>query len=476
MANVPTSPVGRFIRRLSVAHLVAAVPDHELIERFAVYHEEAAFAALVRRHGPLVLGVCRRVLTDPHAAEDCFQATFLILARKARSLRGPKSLGSWLYGVATRTALKARAQAARRRVCERHAAVAEAVTPADGLVWKDLRPKLDEAIAGLPEKYRTPFVLHYLEGLTVAQVAHQLGCPSGTTSVRLARAREQLRARLARQGLAWGIGTLATALAPGAASAAWPTLFADTVQAAMRIAAGELAGALSVPAAALTTGGFRVMGVSKVKVALAVLLSVSVLGVGVGVSQRTRTVGAHAGDGRAATPGDSQANGIQQACGDEVVFERFYAGGFRSLRGFEFRSAPPKTGKTGSCEEWDAPDRECKDILVDVQEGRTGNLIFGLGVNSEASLQGSIVLNERNFDLRQPLPRDPGCRSPIQANDPLNRAAPQDEGAMQQPASGSDFRVPAGAGLRIKVSPLGPVLKKSKDPEQLFDFWIGIFS
>src|SRR5262245_9155041 len=108
MAHAQTSPVGRFIRRLAVAHLVAAAPDDDLVERFAAHREEAAFAALVRRHGPLVLGVCRRILAEPHAAEDCFQATFLVLARKAGSLKRPGALGPWLYGVATRTALKAR--------------------------------------------------------------------------------------------------------------------------------------------------------------------------------------------------------------------------------------------------------------------------------------------------------------------------------------------------------------------------------
>src|SRR5262249_4181265 len=133
MAHAPTNPVGRFIRRLSVAHLVAAAPDNELVERFAVHREEAAFAALVRRHGPLVLGVGGRVLPDLHAAEACSQATFLVLARKAGSLKRPEALGPWLYGVATRTALKARARAAWRRVGERRAAVAEAVVPADGL-------------------------------------------------------------------------------------------------------------------------------------------------------------------------------------------------------------------------------------------------------------------------------------------------------------------------------------------------------
>jgi len=253
MPQAQTSPVGRFIRRLSIARLIAAVPDDELVERFAVHREEAAFAALVRRHGPLVLGVCRRMLTEPHTAEDCFQETFLVLARKAGSLKRPEALGPWLYGVATRTALKARERAARRLVCERRAAVAEAVAPSDGLVWRDVRPKLDAAIAGLPEKYRAPFVLHHLEGLSISEVAHRLGCPQGTTTARLARAKEQLRARLANQGLAPCAGALATALAQGAASAAVPTsLAAATVQAAMLIAAGKAAGALSALAGALS--------------------------------------------------------------------------------------------------------------------------------------------------------------------------------------------------------------------------------
>src|SRR5262249_9156937 len=142
MAHAQTSPIGRFLRRLSVAHLVAAAPDDELVERFAVHREEAAFSALVRRHGPLGLGGCRRARVDPHAAEDCFQETFLVLARKAGSLTRPGALGPWLYGVATRTALKARARAARRLKCERRACVVEAVARPDGPASWELRPKL----------------------------------------------------------------------------------------------------------------------------------------------------------------------------------------------------------------------------------------------------------------------------------------------------------------------------------------------
>jgi RNA polymerase sigma factor (sigma-70 family) len=435
MAHAQTSPIGRFIRRLSVAHLVAAAPDGELVERFAVHREEAAFTALVRRHGPLVLGVCRRVLIDPHAAEDCFQETFLVLARKAGSLKRPGALGPWLYGVATRTALKARARAARRLRCERRACVAEAVARPDGLVWRDLRPKLDEAIAGLPEKYRAPFVLHYLEGLSVAEVAHRLGCPQGTAAARLARAKEQLRARLARQGLAWCAGALATALAQGAVSATVPApLAAGTVQAAMLIAAGEAAGALLAPAAALITGGIQGMSVSKVKVALGFLLTVSALGVGVGVSQHARPVGGHAGADGLTTPGAREANGRQRPGGDALGFWRYYAGGFRSLRGFELWGVGPE--------------------------------VDGFRVGGDLQF-----LNSLEYQV------------PVKANEQVFLVAFIDSGTVERTASPPDDPVPAGTGIRRPVPMLGPVpisldfgFPVVKPPERLFGFWIGFFS
>jgi RNA polymerase sigma factor (sigma-70 family) len=396
MAHARTSPLGRFISRLSIAHLVADAPDDELVERFAVHREEAAFAALVRRHGPLVLGVCHRVLTDPHAAEDCFQATFLVLARKAGFLKRPKALGPWLYGVATRTALKARARATRRRMCEQRCAVAEAVMPSDGFLWRDLRPKLDGAIARLAEKYRTPFILHYLEGLTVAEVAQRLGCAQGTTCARLARAKEQLRARLVRQGVAWCAGTLVTALAHGEV----PTpLAAATVQAAMSLAAVKMAGALSATAFALTMGGLESMRASK-RVLLAVFLTAGALGIGLGVPQHAGPCGTHARTQPPTAHGARQATGSQPLADDAPVSERYYAGGFRSLRGFEFWCIPPKNSSGASgCDEPQITGPEPQDILIDVREQRTGSLMFGLGVNSDAGLTGRILLNERNFDL-----------------------------------------------------------------------------
>jgi RNA polymerase sigma factor (sigma-70 family) len=175
--------------------------DAELLHRFALRDDHAAFAALVRRHAPMVFGVCRRVLRDPHDAEEAFQVTFLVLVRKAGVLRQPDRLGNWLYGVANRVARKAKVSAARRNSHEQAAAAAGWVapgTPADG---PELRALLDEEMVALPEKYRAPLVLCYLEGLTNEDAARRLGWAPGSMSYRLARGRELLRRRLTRRGL-----------------------------------------------------------------------------------------------------------------------------------------------------------------------------------------------------------------------------------------------------------------------------------
>src|SRR5262245_12621841 len=137
--------------------------DGDLLHRFVTQHDEGAFTALVRRHGPMVLGVCRRVLGDAHDAEDAFQATFLVLVRKAGRLARPALLGSWLYGVAHRTALEAKARAARRRAKESQVEPARPEEPTPDVVWADLRPVLDEEVSRLPEKYRSAFVLCHLQ-------------------------------------------------------------------------------------------------------------------------------------------------------------------------------------------------------------------------------------------------------------------------------------------------------------------------
>jgi RNA polymerase sigma factor (sigma-70 family) len=174
-----------------------ALSDRELLKRFAQRHEEGAFAALVRRHGPMVLSVCRRVLRNGHDAEDAFQATFLVMIEKAQRLRRPELLANWLYGVAYRTALHARQRAARRSEREREAVAMSSDPAGDPSVEsRELRRVLDEELLRLPDKYRAPLVLCYLEGKTNEEAARQLGWPSGSMSYRLARGRELLRERL----------------------------------------------------------------------------------------------------------------------------------------------------------------------------------------------------------------------------------------------------------------------------------------
>jgi RNA polymerase sigma-70 factor (ECF subfamily) len=267
--------------------------DKLLLERFARHRDEAAFAALVRRHGPMVLGVCQRVLHNLHDAEDAFQATFLVLVRKSGSLARPELLANWLHGVACRMALNARAEGARRRGCERRV-VDMPVEATTEVVWRDLRPVLDEEVNRLPDVYRVPFVLCYLEGKTNDEAARHLGCPKGTVLSRLARARAQLRGRLARRGLALSAGSFAAILAERIGSAALSAVLADsTTRAAMQFAVGEAgtAGVISAKVAALTQGVLRTMFLARLKmVSLLALLLGLVAGGAVLVSYRAGAV------------------------------------------------------------------------------------------------------------------------------------------------------------------------------------------
>jgi RNA polymerase sigma-70 factor (ECF subfamily) len=285
MAHSQLTGVLRHLRRAAAPH-DRGMTDRQLLERFLATREEAAFEALLRRHGPMVLGICRRVLRSLHAAEDAFQATFIVLICKASSVASRESVGSWLYGVAYRTAQKARVSAARRRTKEQQMARPEALPETDD-GWEALRPLLDAELGRLPDKYREPVVLCDLQGLTRKEAARRLGCPEGTVSGRLSRARALLAKRLARHGVALTGGAVALALAQGAASACVPApLMGSTVRAAALVAAGHaVAGALSGPAAALTEGVLQTMSLSKVKLTLAVVAAVGLLVAGWGVYQ-----------------------------------------------------------------------------------------------------------------------------------------------------------------------------------------------
>ena len=237
--------------------------DAELMARFIADRDSEAFALLVRRHGPMVHGVCRRVLRNAADADDAFQATFLLLARRARSLRRQRLVGNWLYGVAYRTALEARRAAAVRRARERRAAEMKTQAPATDSASADLREVLDRELAALPDVYRTAVVLCDLEGLSRKDAAERLGWPEGTLSGRLFRARSLLAARLARLGLAVpaaGLGVFATASA-----AVPPALAESTIRIGVLVAAGEAAAVAAAPAAALMEGVMKAMLLTKLK-------------------------------------------------------------------------------------------------------------------------------------------------------------------------------------------------------------------
>ena len=244
--------------------------DPELLERFAgrVGDDEAAeraFEALVERHGPMVLAVCRSVLGDRHEAEDAFQASFLVLARRARSIRRRDSVGPWLHGVAQRVSARLKARAARRRVVE-----ARGAGPGgrDGRAADEGWPELHEEVARLPEAYRVPVVLCYLQGLTYDEAADRLRWPIGTLKVRLARARALLRARLIRRGLAPTVGFLGSAASVEAAAVPG-RLASATVSGATRLAAGGRTGGglISDSVAALAAEAHKAMLLTKLRCA-----------------------------------------------------------------------------------------------------------------------------------------------------------------------------------------------------------------
>jgi RNA polymerase sigma factor (sigma-70 family) len=256
------------------ARPAAGQTDDELLSRFAAARDEGAFAALLGRYGPLVLSVCRRLLAHDQDAEDAFQATFLVLVTKAGSVAKRESVGSWLYGVAYRTALRAREAAARRR---REAQAVDlpdpAAPPAEPEDWEALYAELER----LPEKYRAALVLCDLQGSPRREAAAALGLPEGTLSSRLASGRRMLGDRLARRGFAPAAGALAaTAAVPDA-------LAASTSSMAALVAAGQLA-AVEASVATIAEGVLRAMVMTKVKFALAAALAVGLVTGGAAIS------------------------------------------------------------------------------------------------------------------------------------------------------------------------------------------------
>jgi RNA polymerase sigma factor (sigma-70 family) len=328
------------------------VSDGQLLARFCAGRDEAAFAALVRRHGSMVLGVCRRVLSDHHDAEDAFQAAFLILARKAGSVVKRQSLASWLYAVACRAALQARASRQRRRARETQVETMPhpEVAPAEPQDW---RPLLDRELSRLPDKYRAAVVLCDLEGHPRREAARRLGLPEGTLSSRLAAGRRLLARRLTRRGLTLSGGALAAALAEGASASVPAPLVISTARTATLVAAGQLA-AVSTPAALLARGVLEAMFMAKLKLVVGAVMVLAALGAG-GIAYRA---GAGPTEANAAPPAEKPRSELETLRREnellklnlEVVLEkvRSLEADVRTLKGQSGRGAPAGGTRPGA--------------------------------------------------------------------------------------------------------------------------------
>lgn len=270
--------VGR-VRELAERTSNAAPSDRDLLDAFTRTGDQDAFAVLVRRHGALVLGVCRRVLGHTADAEDAFQATFLVLARRAGAISWREGIKNWLYGVACRIALKARTRDRRRRQHERAAGACRRDTVPSQDAWCDLRAVLDEELARLPAEYRAPLLLCYLEGKTRDEAAGELGWAPGSVKGRLERGRDLLRTRLIRRGVTLGAALCASMLGEAATAAPVPAALAS---ATVRAATSFLTGAAAAPSVlSLAQEALRAMLFAKLKTAVLLIVTLGLLPAGV---------------------------------------------------------------------------------------------------------------------------------------------------------------------------------------------------
>jgi RNA polymerase sigma factor (sigma-70 family) len=297
--------VARHVRRLGGTPAADALDDAALLERFVAGRDEEAFAALVRRHGGLVWSVCRHALSRREDAEDAFQATFLVLTRKAASIRRGTAVASWLYGVAYRTAMRVRKSAARRREQERQRPDRAPEQPVSEAALRELQALLDEEVQRLPEKYRAPFVLCCLEGKSRAEAARELGWKEGTVAGRVAQARERLRQWLARRGVAVAAALCAGEVGHGAPSALPAALAATTIQAALSCAGRDGPTAVATGAAALAEEVIRAAAATRLRIGLVFVPAVCVLGLGAGLA----ACQALSGDAPGANPPPAPAAG-----------------------------------------------------------------------------------------------------------------------------------------------------------------------
>jgi RNA polymerase sigma-70 factor (ECF subfamily) len=289
--------------------------DGQLLSAFIDAKDEAAFDAIVRRHGRMVFGVCRRIAGNHHDAEDAFQATFLVLARKAGSIRPREMVANWLHGVALRTSRKAKGLRVKRSRREKQVTAMPEREAAHQDQANDLLPLIDQELHGLPEKYRLPILLCDLDGKSIKDACRQLGWPQGTLAGRLARGRRLLAKRLANRGVGLSAGALAAVISQSSASAVVPTsLMCSTVMAGALIGVGQAAatGTVSITVAALTEGVLKTMLMTKVKVATTVLVATALLLLGIRVAECQFRGGEQAGTAPASAKQEKEAASVNQ--------------------------------------------------------------------------------------------------------------------------------------------------------------------
>jgi RNA polymerase sigma factor (sigma-70 family) len=382
---MPPSTLGEVlgvIHRLYAAQAASHLTDRELVERYVASHDEPAFAALVKRHGPMVLGVARRVLGRGHDVEDVFQATFLVLVRRIASIKRRQSVASWLHGVAQRIALRARTQEIARRRRERRAGSMRSNPSGNELCLEELCSVLDEELALLPEKYRAPLVHCYLQSQSHEQAARELGCPKITVTKRVSRARELLRRRLSRRGITLAAATLTTALAEIGSAAPLPAMLTlKTIKAGALAAAGKsVAGCLSAGAVALAEeAAAGMLGIKGKLLVAALTIGLAVGGIGwagSGMGQKAEPVAAAHADNDKARLDD---------LGDplpEHALRRFGTGRFRhgnQIQSFAITKDGTMiaTGGSGEIRLWDAATGRL------VRSMHTDGLVLTLGFSSD---------------------------------------------------------------------------------------------
>jgi RNA polymerase sigma factor (sigma-70 family) len=448
--------------RGALKHLCLAdggLTDGQLLARFLDGREEAAFAALVRRHGPMVLGVCRRVLGHAQDAEDAFQATFLVLARKAGSVVRREAVGAFLYGVAYRTALRAREKAARRRAVETQVEqMPHPEVPPDEP--QDWRPVLDRELNHLPEKYRAALLLCDLGGKTRREAARQLDVPEGTVATRLATARRMLAKRLARCGVVLSGGALAVALAGGASAAVPAPLAAATVKAAALVAAGQAAAA-GTPAVALMNEVLRAMLMTKLKTYAGVVLVAALLGAG-GIAYRAAGQ-APATDARPLTELELLRREVDiLKLQMELVQEKQRAqeAELRALRG---RRGRPGTAPVGPLNAYPVPGATGADLPA----GKSPSAAPGpKGPMPDPALPrmpgpaGPSLPNANNLipgpDVFRPAPAPETNSKPVLPNAPADRPAEEVPALPAPPARDTEVRPPVSADSTNGAPAPGP--------------------